>query len=67
MLYRKIFEILHSAMVFFLLLKKFLSNFLPLIWSPSPNMMHFVRTFSIYACLLQARSGSRKFWWGMQF
>ena len=28
-------------------------------------MMHyFVRTFSIYACLLQARSGSRKFWWG---
>ena len=30
----------------------------------------FFRTFSIYACLLQARSGSRKFGWGpggMQF
>ena len=25
-------------------------------------MMQFVRTYSVYACLLQARSGSEKFW-----
>ena len=64
MLSRKIFEILQSVMAFLVLLKKFCSNFLPLIRSPSPNMMHFVRTFSIHASLLQARSGSSKFWWG---
>ena len=34
--------------------------FIPHSGSPSPNMMHFVRVFSIYAYLLQARSGSRK-------
>ena len=34
--------------------------FAPHSGSPSPNMMHLVRIFSIYAYLLQARSGSRK-------
>ena len=30
-------------------------------------MMHFVRTFSIYACLLQTGSESRNIGGGMQF
>ena len=51
MLYRKIFEILHTVMAILVLfeqfLRKFCLNFLPLNLSGSPNMMHFVRTFSI--------------------
>ena len=51
MLPRKIFENLHTVMailaLFDQLLGKFCLNFLPLHLSISPNMMHFVRTFSI--------------------
>ena len=51
MLPRKFFEILHSVMVILVLFEHFSGklcyNFLTLILSASPNMMHFVRTFSI--------------------
>ena len=50
MLPRKIFENLHTAVAILALFEqcfgKFCLNFLPLILSVSPNMMHFVRTFS---------------------
>ena len=43
-------ENLHAVMAFLVLLvkfsRKFCLNFLTLILSASPNMMHFVRTFS---------------------
>ena len=52
MLPRKIFEKLHAVMIILAFFeqfsRKFCSNFLTLILSASPNMMHFVRTFSIY-------------------
>ena len=52
MLPRKIFENLHTvvvaSLVFFeKILGKFCLKFLPLILNVAPNMMHFVRTFSI--------------------
>ena len=53
MLPRKIFENLHAVMVIFMLFEKisgkFCLNFLALLMSTgtSPNMMHFVSTFSI--------------------
>ena len=51
MLPRKIFENLHTVVailvLFELVFGKFCLNFLPLNLSVSPNMMHFVRTFSI--------------------
>ena len=53
MLLRENFEILHAVMAILLLFEhfsgKFCLNFLTLILSrpTSPNMMHFVRTFSI--------------------
>ena len=51
MLPRKIFENLHAVIAILVLfenfLRKFCLNFLTLILSASPNMMHFVRTFSI--------------------
>ena len=51
MLPRKIFENLHTVVAILALLEQFLGkfclNFLPLNLSVSPNMMHFVRTFSI--------------------
>ena len=51
MLPRKIFENLHTVEVILVLfeqiLGKFCLNFLPLILSVAPNMMHFVHTFSI--------------------
>ena len=51
MLYRKIFEILHAVMAILVLFEHFSGklylNFLTLILSTSPNMVHFVRTFSI--------------------
>ena len=51
MLPRKIFENLHTVVAILVLFEQFLSkfylNFLPLNLSVSPNMMHFVRTFSI--------------------
>ena len=51
MLLRKIFENLHTAVALLVLfeqvLGKFCLNFLPINLSVSPNMMHFVRRFSI--------------------
>ena len=51
MLPRKFFENLHAVMAILVLFVKFSSkiclNFVILILSASPNMMHFVRTFSI--------------------
>ena len=51
MLPRKNFENLHAVMAILELFKqfsgKFCFHFLALLLSTSPNMMHFVRTFSI--------------------
>ena len=51
MLPRKNFENLHAVMAILVLFEqfsaKFCSNFLTLLLSASPNMMHFVRTFLI--------------------
>ena len=51
----KIFENVHDLMAILVLFEefsaKFYLNFLTLILSASPNMMQFVRAFSIYACL----------------
>ena len=51
MLPRKIFENLHTVesilALFEQFLVKFCINFLPLNLSVSPNMMHFLHTFSI--------------------
>ena len=51
MLLRKKFENLHSVMTILVLFEKFLGkfclNFLTLILSASPNIVHFVHTFSI--------------------
>ena len=48
---QKIFENLHTVVAILALFEKFLGNiflnFLPLNLSVSPNMIHFVRTFSI--------------------
>ena len=50
MLPRKNFENLHAVMAILVLFEQFLGkfclNFLTLILSASPNIMHFVRTFS---------------------
>ena len=47
----KFFENLHTVVAILALLEQFLGKFclnsLPLNLSVSPNMMHFVRTFSI--------------------
>ena len=55
MLPRKIFENLHSAVAIFALFEQFSGKFclklLPLNLSVSPNMMHFVRTFSMTRAL----------------
>ena len=52
---RKVFKNLDTVMAILELSEQFLwqilFNFLPLTLNPSPNMTHFVRTFSIYACL----------------
>ena len=51
MLPRKNFENVHALMAILVIFEsfsaKFCLNFLTLILSASPNMMHFVRTFSI--------------------
>ena len=51
MLPREIFKILYAVMALLKLFKQFSGklclNFLTLILSTSPNMVHFVRTFSI--------------------
>ena len=51
MLPREMFEILHAAMAIIVLFEHFSGklclNFLTLILSTSPNMVHFVCTFSI--------------------
>ena len=51
MLSQEIFEILHDAMAILVLFEHFSGkldlNFLTLILSTLPNMVHFVRTFSI--------------------
>ena len=51
MLPREIFEILHAVMAVLVLFEHFSGKhclkFLTLILSTSPNMVHFVRTFSI--------------------
>ena len=51
MLLRKFSEILHAVgailVLFEQVLGKFCLNFLPLILIVAPNMMHYVRTFSI--------------------
>ena len=51
MLPRQIFEILHAVMAILVLYEHFSGklnfNFLTLILSTSPNIVHFVRTFSI--------------------
>ena len=58
MLPRKIFENLHAIMAILVLFeqlsRKFCLIFLSLILNASPNMMHFVRTFSI-TCALDVR------------
>ena len=50
MLPRKVFDNLHTAVAILAFFEKFLGKFclkfLPLNLSVSPNMMHFVRTFS---------------------
>ena len=55
MLPRKIFENVHDLMAILVLFEKFSAkfcfNFLTLILSALPNMMHVVRAFSIFACL----------------
>ena len=55
MLPRKVFKNLDTVMAILALFEqnygKFCLIFLPLTPSPSPNMIHFVRTFLIYACL----------------
>ena len=55
MLPRKVFKNLDTVMAILELFEKFYGKFclifLSLTLSPSPNMIHFVRTFSIYACL----------------
>ena len=57
----KIFENLHTVVAILVLFEQikgtFCLNFLPLILSVSPNMMHFVRTFSI----MRARSGHKAY------
>ena len=51
MLPRKMFENLHAVMAILVLIEKlsgkFCLNILTLILTASPNMMHFIRTFSI--------------------
>ena len=51
MLPRKFFENLHTLVAILALFEQFLGkfclNFLPLNLSVSPNIMHFVHTFSI--------------------
>ena len=51
MLSRTIFENLHTVMAILVLFEyfssKFCLNFLILVLSASPNVMHFVRTFSV--------------------
>ena len=51
MLPRKIFQNLHAVIVILMLFEQFLGkfclNFLTPISSASPNMLHFLRTFSI--------------------
>ena len=58
MLPRKNFEIFHTAVAILALFEQFLGkicvNFLPLYLSVSPNMMHFVHTFSIL-CVISVR------------
>ena len=55
MLPRKIFEILRAVaailVLFEQILRKFCVNFLPLILSVAPNMMHFVVYFRL--CMLR--------------
>ena len=54
----KIFENLHSVVAISVFFEQFLGKlyliFLPLNLSVSPNMMHFVREFSIRLCALWA-------------
>ena len=51
MLSRKFFENLHAVMAILVLFEQFSRhiclNFLTLFLSASPNVMHFVRTFSV--------------------
>ena len=58
MLHRKFFEnsgsVIAILVLFVQLLRKIYLNFLPLILSPSPSMMHFVRTFRLI-CLLDVK------------
>ena len=63
MLYRKNFEFLHGVTAFLVLFKEILIKLFAPHSETSPNMLHFVCTFLLYACLLQTRSGFRKFWW----
>ena len=55
MLSSKNLEILRGVMAFLVLFEQILIKILLLIRSLLPNMMHFVRTFSIYTCLPQTR------------
>ena len=50
MLPRKVFKNLDTVMANLELFEQFLWQIL-FNFFPSPNMIHFVRTFSIYACL----------------
>ena len=47
MLTQKIFENLHTVVAILVLFEQFLGKFCSNFLSVSPNMMHFVRTFSI--------------------
>ena len=71
----KVFENLNTVMVILALLEQFLGkfclNFLPLVLSASPSVMHFLHTFSIkaYGLLLSKRletvgklCSSKTFW-----
>ena len=57
MLLREIYEILHAVMAILVLFEHFSGklclNFLTLILNTPPNMVHFVRTFSIVHGLLK--------------
>ena len=61
MLSQKNFEMLHNVMAFLVLFEQILIKLFDPHLKSFTKYDAFCRTFSIYACLLQATSGSRKF------
>ena len=58
------FKIIHRVIAFLVLFEQILIKFFVPHSKSFSKRDVFFRAFPIYACLLQARSGSRKFWWG---